>query len=297
MNNTTAPSATPIGFLGLGAMGGNMARQLLLAGYKVIGFDPNTERLTACVSAGATRAANVEEVVSSANTVLTSLRSSAVFVEVAEKHFLPNARRGQLFIDLGTTTAPETRRLAAALSAKGATLIDAPVSGGPQGAATGTLRIFVGGDAEAVKRCRPILEVLGEPKRVVYCGPTGTGQVVKGTNQLAMGLGVAAYMEAIAFAVRTGVNLEAIEQSVGGDDGWRAHFSGIAKQIMRGNGGTMVVKYPELPYFLEEAQAQGIEMPLTQALNAFLKDSKHDMLDNMNRPSRSFWRELIEPTT
>jgi 3-hydroxyisobutyrate dehydrogenase-like beta-hydroxyacid dehydrogenase len=293
MGNDAVIASSPIGFIGLGAMGGNMAKQLLGAGYELIGFDINPERLAACVSVGATAAENADSVVKQSRVVLTSLRSSAIFVEVAKKHLLPNAREGQTFIDLGTTTAPETRRLAAAFSDRSATLIDAPVSGGPQGAATGTLRIFVGGDEKAVARCRPILETLGEPKRVVHCGPSGAGQVVKGANQLAMGLGVAAYLEAIAFGVRAGVDPEAIDQAVGNDEGWRGHFSGVARQIINGNGGNMVVKFPELPYFLEEARMQGFEIPLTQALYDFLKVSKHEFFDNMNRPSRSFWLELM----
>ncbi|MBI1926060.1 NAD(P)-dependent oxidoreductase [Candidatus Poribacteria bacterium] len=283
-----------IGFIGLGEMGGRMARNLIGAGYPLIAFDINAERLAACASAGATAADSAADAVKRSEVVMTSLRSSEIFVEVAENHLLPHAREGQMFIDLGTTVAPETRRLAAGFAAKGAALVDAPVSGGPQGAAQGNLRMFVGGDAQVVARCRPILEVLGEPERIVYCGPSGAGQVVKGVNQLAMGLGDAAYMEAIAFGVRAGVSLEAIEKAVGGGGGhWREHFSAIARQIIRGKGGTMVVKFPELPYFLEEAEEQGFEIPLTQALYAFLKTSEHFMLDNMNRPSRSFWLTLM----
>ncbi|MCZ6676825.1 MAG: NAD(P)-dependent oxidoreductase, partial [Candidatus Poribacteria bacterium] len=257
---TTVPS---IGFLGLGAMGGRMVRNLLKAGYRLIAFDINDERLNTCTSAGAIAAESADDVVHRSDVVLTSLRSSAIFVEVAENHLLPHAREKQVFIDLGTTAPPETRRLAAAFAAKGAALLDAPVSGGPQGSANGNLRMFVGGDAQVVSQCQPILEVLGDPERIVYCGPSGAGQVVKGVNQLAMGLGVAAYLEAIAFGVRAGVAPEAIDKAVGGDEAWRKHFSEIAARVIDDRAENSVVKFPELPYFLAEAQEQGFEIPLT----------------------------------
>lgn len=282
-----------IGFIGLGAMGGQMARNLINTGYPLIGFDINSERLAACVSAGATAGTDIDDVIQRGEIVLTSLRSSKIFVEVAENHFLPHARSGQTFIDLGTTTAPETRRLANALATKGAMLVDAPVSGGPQGAKQGMLYIFVGGDESAVARCRPILETLGNPERVVYCGPSGAGQVVKGVNQLAMGLGTAAYLEAMAFGVRSGVSPETIRAVMGGDGNWRQQFDAIARQVIDEKAESMVVKFPELPYFLDEAEEQGFELPLAQSLYKFCKANGKAMFDNMNRPSRSFWHALM----
>ena len=282
-----------IGFIGLGAMGGQMARNLINAGYPLIGYDINSERLAACVAAGATAGSDINDVVQRGEIVLTSLRSSNIFVEVAENHFLPQARSGQIFIDLGTTTAPETRRLANALAAKGATLVDAPVSGGPQGAKQGMLYIFVGGDESVVAQCRPVLETLGNPERVIHCGPSGAGQVVKGVNQLAMGLGTAAYLEAMAFGVRSGVSPEAIRAVMGGDGNWRQQFDGIARQVIDGKAENMVVKFPELPYFFDEAEEQGFALPLTQSLYEFCKTNGKAMFDNMNRPSRSFWHALM----
>ena len=233
-------------------------------------------------------------VVKNSDVIMTSLRSSDIFCSVAEQHLVPNARDGHIFIDLGTTEVERTRELATAFAEKGATLIDAPVSGGPHGSETGTLRIFVGGDAIVVEECRPILEVLGEPKYVVYCGLSGAGQIVKGVNQLAMGLGAAAYMEAMAYGVCAGVDPTAIREAVGIGDGWRGQFDGIAKRIIDGDGKQLVVKYPELPYFLAAAEAAGFEIPLTEALYEFCKKGNYEMLDNMNRPSRSFWRTLTK---
>ena len=283
-----------IGFIGLGNMGGRMAKNLHNAGYPLIGYDIDAAKCTALAATGATAGQDTAEVVKSSDVIMTSLRSSDVFSSVAEQHLVPNAREGHVFIDLGTTEVERTRELATAFAEKGATLIDAPVSGGPHGSETGTLRIFVGGDAAVVEKCRPILEILGEPKYVVYCGPSGAGQIVKGVNQLAMGLGAAAYMEAMAFGVCAGVDPKAIREVVGMGDGWRGEFDRIAKRIIDGGGKTLVVKYPELPYFLAAAEASGFEIPLTEALYEFCKNGNYEMFDNMNRPSRSFWHELTK---
>ena len=283
-----------IGFIGLGNMGGRMAKNLHNAGYPLIGYDIDAAKCAALAAIGATTGKDTAEVVKKSDVVMTSLRSSDVFCSVAEQSFLPNADNGKIFIDLGTTEVEKTRDLAAALTEKGATLIDAPVSGGPHGSETGTLRIFVGGDAAAVEKCCPILEILGEQQYVVYCGPSGSGQIVKGVNQLAMGLADAAFMEAMAFGVCAGVDPKAIREAVGMGDGWRGQFDRIAKRIIDGEGKTLVVKYPELPYFLAATEAMGFEIPLTEALYEFCKKGNYRMFDNMNRPSRSFWHELTK---
>ena len=290
----TSQQLSTIGFIGLGNMGGRMAKNLHDAGYPLIGYDIDAAKCEALAATGATAGKNTTEVVKGSDVIMTSLRSSDIFCSVAEQHFIPNAREGHVFVDLGTTEVEKTRELATALAEKGATLIDAPVSGGPHGSETGTLRIFVGGDVAVVEKYRPILEILGEPKYVVYCGSSGAGQIVKGVNQLAMGLADAAFMEAMAFGVCAGVDPTAIREAVGIGDGWRGHFDRIAKRIIDGEGKTLVVKYPELPYFLAAAEAAGFEIPLTEALYEFCRNENYEMFDNMNRPSRSFWRTLLK---
>ena len=143
MNNpqgTSADSTPTIGFIGLGRMGGPMSRNLLKAGYRLVAFDLNPASLAMSVEAGAVAAQSVADVVQRSQVVMTSLPSSHVFVQVAEESLLPSAQPGQIFIDMGTTEGIETRRLAAAFAERGATLIDAPVSGGGGGSEAGTLR-------------------------------------------------------------------------------------------------------------------------------------------------------------
>jgi 3-hydroxyisobutyrate dehydrogenase len=269
-----------------------MARNLAAAGYDVTAFDPVPEKLGACVEAGASGAKSAAEAVRAGEVVMTSLRSSAMFVEAAEAEILPNVTAGQVVIDMGTTESAETRRIAAELAAKGVGSLDAPVSGS---AASGKLRIFVGGDADLFERCRPILNVLGDPKRVAHCGPVGTGQAVKAVNQLAMGLVNAAYLEAIAFGARAGASLEAIRQGVGdeGGTGFRRRVAEVARMAIEGRADDALAKFPELPYFLREARERGFALPMTRALFEFLDDGPRERVDNMRRPRVAYWHELM----
>jgi 3-hydroxyisobutyrate dehydrogenase-like beta-hydroxyacid dehydrogenase len=224
---------------------------------------------------------------------MTSLPDSATFVEVADRALLPETREGQTFIGLGTVEPGEVRRLAPEFEARGTRLLDVPVSGGPHGARDGTLRMFAGGEREVFDACRPVLEVLGDPERIVYCGPSGTGQVVKGVNQMAAGLSNAAFLEAVAFGVLGGADPDAIRRGIGGESGWRGAFSSIAERVVAGEAEYVGVKHGQLPYFLAEAEENGFELPLARALHAFCEGAP-EIVREANRMSSSFWRELTE---
>lgn len=284
-----------LGFIGLGAMGGGMARNLLAAGYPVTAFDPDAARLAACVAAGATAATDNAAVVAAGRIVLLSLPSFETVDRIMMEEVFPYAQVDQTFINLGTTTVSASRRLAAAFAEQGATLLDAPVSGGSGGAAAGALHIFVGGARDQALACWPILEVLGDPARIVYCGPAGAGQIVKTVNQLAMGLVSGAYLEILSYGVKAGVDPAAIGQAVGGDSGWRAHFARHAERIAAGQGAEIEAKLGQLPYFLAEAAAAGIELPMAEALAAFVKEGEPVTIAD-GRPVPSYWRELIGDT-
>ena len=282
-----------IGFIGLGEMGGPMALNLMKAGYDVMGFDLVSERQSVVVAAGATGANDVADVVTSSDVVATSLPSSSSFVTVAEAEILPVIRAGQTAIDFGTVSPPETRRMAALFAEKGATLLDVPVSGGGIGAQWATLLMFAGGDEATFERCRPILEAVGGSETLTYCGPSGAGQAVKGVNQLMMGLGNAAYLEAIAFGVNEGVDAAVIERAIGHQGHWRGDFNATAKRIVEGEGNSLGVKFRELPYFLHAAEVSGYELPMTQALRAFTEDGERVAVDD-HREAPAFWHELTK---
>ena len=282
-----------LGFIGLGAMGAPMTLNLLKEGYAVWAFDLDEERLRTCVEAGATAGESAADVVQHSEWVLTSLPSSDAWVRVADEELLPQARRGQVFIDFGTVVPLETRRLAAAFSEKGAALLDVPVSGGPFGAQKAKLLMFAGGDEATVEKARPLLEVVGGSEHLTYCGPAGSGQVVKGVNQLLMGLFAASALEALSFGVRAGVDAAVVRQAISDTESWRQYFSGIARRVVQGEGEQVGVKFRELPYFIREAQAQGVDLPLTKILYEFCDAGERVVVDD-NRQAPSFWHELME---
>lgn len=291
------PTYRPVlGFIGLGAMGAPMVRNLLAAKFRVVVFDLVPDRVQACVGAGAEATESGAEVVRKSDFILVSMPSSDAFVRLAEEVLLEELRPEQIVIDTGTTTPPETRRLGLLMDERRAALVEAPLSGGPAGADRADMLMFVGGHREAVERCRPVLEALTQPNRITYCGGQGTGQIVKGVNQLAMGLAAAAHLEAIAFGVRAGVDAATIRQAVSPPEGfpglWRPQFAQIADQVAGGCGEQVGVKFRELPYFLREAEERAFELPLTEVLYRFCDAGERVVIDD-NRQAPSFWRQLL----
>lgn len=279
----------PVGFIGLGEIGGQMARTLIKGGYQLRVTDLRREAVEAVVTAGGTAAVDAAELARTCTIVLCSLPSSQTFVEVAQAELLPAARPGQVVIDLGTTTPVETRRLATQFAKAGATLLDVPVSGGAAGAQASSLLLFGGGDPAALETLQPLLTRLG---RLTVCGPSGAGQIVKGVNQLMMGLGWAAYTEALAYGVRAGVDPGVIAEALGHDGQWRRDFNTVANLAAEGKGDTIGVKFRELPYFLREAQENGFPLPLTSALYAFCAAGARVAFDD-HRSAPSFWWQLV----
>jgi 3-hydroxyisobutyrate dehydrogenase-like beta-hydroxyacid dehydrogenase len=283
-------------------MGGRMTHNLLRARRETAashGIDPGPylafDLVSDCIQAaaveGATPAESAADVARRADIVMCSLPSSDAFVSVAEGDLLPNTRPGQVVIEFGTTTPPEQRRLAALFAARGASLIDAPVSGWITGAETGTLFVFLGGDPSAVERCRALFAVVGDPERTTYCGAAGQGQVVKGVNQLLSGLVNGAYLEILAFAANSGVDPAIVRAAMGTGGARKQDFDRIAAEVARGGGDSVGVKFRELPYYLQEATAQGGDLPLTRALYKACDAGERIVIDD-NRPAPAYWNCL-----
>lgn len=289
------PGSCRLGFVGLGDMGKPMVCNLLAAGYAVGVHDLRQEATDAMVRRGATAAASVAELARTCDAVLTSLPSSEAFLAVARHDILPYARPGFTLIELGTTVVTEVRDLARALAGSGACWVEAPVSGGPDGARHRSLLMFVGGEKQAVENARPVLEALTEPRLITFCGGAGAGQAAKGVNQLAMGLVNAAMLEALAFGVRCGVPVSVLRQAVAPPQGfpgaWRALFGEVADAVAAGAGNSVGVKFRELPYFLETAEQLGFSLPLTTALHAECDRGERVTVDD-KRPAPAFWERL-----
>ncbi len=286
-----------VGLIGVGAMGGGMARRLLGQGFDVLAWNRSPSRLEAVVARGARPAAGIAEVMAERDIVLVSLRSSEALVEVAHRDLLPAARPRQIVVDTGTTDVAETRRLSDGFARKGAAWVDAPVSGGEQGAESGQLRVFIGGDRAAADRLSALFAALSPAGKAVHCGPSGAGQLMKYVNQMVMGLVEAAYIESIAFGVCAGLQPQDMLQVLGGDEDWRRLFAARIKRIAAGQGEQLLVKQPEFAYFVSAADEMRFPAPILRSLDSFLADAPKSWIDNMNRPRPSLWHELTTRKT
>lgn len=285
-----------LGFIGLGEMGLQMVRNLVQAGYQPLVYDLSAVRMQECESLGAVGATSSVEVVTLCQIVMTCLPSSESWVVLAETTLVPHAIPKQTFIDFGTVVPSETRRIAAALAAAGAALLDTPVSGGPQGVQNRDLYMFVGGEQAVFLEHRALLEAIGGSSKITYCGPVGSGQVVKGVNQLMMGLVAAAYTETVAFGVRSGVDAETIRAAIGDTECLRQGLSAIAARAAAGDAEHIGIKFRELPYYIREAELQRFALPITAALHVFCATGERVVVDD-HRPAPSFWHELMREST
>jgi 2-hydroxy-3-oxopropionate reductase len=197
-----------IGFIGLGLMGRPMAANLLKAGYPLVVHSRSPAPVDALAAQGATRANSPAEVAQQSTRIITMLPDSPDVEQVLEGSagVFSTIQRGTIVVDTSTIAPATARRLAARAASLGAAMLDAPVSGGDIGAINGTLSIMVGGDTGAFAAVKPILEVMGNPERIVRIGDSGAGQICKVCNQMVLGATLAAVGEAFALARKAGVN-------------------------------------------------------------------------------------------
>ena len=198
--------AEKIGFIGLGIMGKPMARNLMKAGYELVVHNRSREPVEELEQEGAAAAASPREVAEGCSAIITVLPDSPDVREVVagESGVFEGIEEGTLLIDMSTISPVVTKELAEEAKEKGASMLDAPVSGGDVGAREGTLSIMVGGSGEDFERAKPLFEVLG--KTVVRVGESGTGQVVKACNQIVVAITIQAVSEALVLGSKAGVD-------------------------------------------------------------------------------------------
>jgi len=193
-----------IGFVGLGNMGGGMALNLAKAGHEVIAFDLAEAALVRARDGGCTTAATAAEAATDIDAVVTMLPAGKHVAMVYAEQIFPAAKPGTLFLDCSTIDVATARTVAQAAAAKGFVMVDAPVSGGIAAANGGTLTFMVGGPADAFARAEPILAQMG--KAVIHAGDAGAGQAAKICNNMILGSQMIATCEALALAIRLGLD-------------------------------------------------------------------------------------------
>ena len=209
--------AEKVGFIGLGIMGKPMAKNLIEAGYELVLFNRTRAKAEELAGDGTVSVAgSPREVAEGSDVVVTMLPDSPQVREVltGEGGALEGIREGALLVDMSTISPVVTEELAGKLRERGASMLDAPVSGGDVGAIEGTLSIMVGGSEEDFERARPLFEVVG--KTVTHVGPTGAGQVTKAANQIVVALTIEAVSEALVLGSKGGVSPEKILDVLGG---------------------------------------------------------------------------------
>jgi 3-hydroxyisobutyrate dehydrogenase-like beta-hydroxyacid dehydrogenase len=215
MPDSELQSRPSLGFIGLGGMGGRMARRLLAAGYDLTVHDRARERARPLEQGGAKFAPTPKRVAAAVNVVLSSLTDDAALEEVMfrPEGALAGARPGTTFIDMSTVSPRASSRLHEAAISRGLAVLDAPVSGSTPQAEEGQLVILVGGREDMYRECLPILNVLG--KESFYMGPAGSGTATKLCLNTLLGVGIQALAEAIALGLRSGLDHERLLQILG----------------------------------------------------------------------------------
>lgn len=204
-----------IAFIGLGTMGDPMVRNLLQAGYAVNVHNRTREKEQPLVGVGAIAAPSPQQAAAAADIVITCVSDSpdVEAVLLGETGIVHSARPGTLVIDMSTISPGITRHIAEVLAEKGVKMLDAPVSGGSEGAQKGTLSIMVGGDAADVERAMPVLAAMGST--ITHVGPTGAGQITKAINQIIVAGTYWSVAEGMALGLKAGLDMTQVVQAVG----------------------------------------------------------------------------------
>jgi 3-hydroxyisobutyrate dehydrogenase-like beta-hydroxyacid dehydrogenase len=252
------PAAPAVTIFGLGLMGRPMARRLIERGIDTRGW--NRSVLASDLVRGIPLVSSVEEAGRSEVCLLILVDSNATDSVLAQME--PRLRRGQVVLDMGSSDPARSREHAPRLAARGIGWVDAPVSGGPEGCAAGTLAIMAGGADEHVAQVRPILDALGA--NVVHVGGPGAGHTTKVINQLIVGLTIEAVAEALILAERCGIDPRMIQQALRGGfaDSKILHLQGT-RMIKRTYelGGRARVQLKDLRLALGLAAGAGIRLP------------------------------------
>ncbi|PYN06372.1 MAG: hypothetical protein DME06_18545, partial [Candidatus Rokuibacteriota bacterium] len=242
-----------LGFVGLGTMGSRMAQRLLDAGHTVVGYNRTRDKAKPLVDRGM-RLADSPRAVSAATEVVFSMVTDPVAlraVALGADGLVAGLRSGAAYVDMSTVSPSATRELGAAVEARGATMLDAPVSGSIATLEQGKLAIMVGGDPGVLERVRPYLAAIGPT--ITYVGPLGLAVTMKLAINLSLGVQMLAFSEAVLLAEKGGV---ARERAV------EALLKSVAASPMLQYRGPFVLKMPETPWGSARMMEKDLQLAL-----------------------------------
>lgn len=262
--------STRIGVIGLGNMGLPMAQSLLRGGFDVIGFDLGEGRRALASAGGVDADTSLEKLLGRADAILLSLPrpSDVEHVLVGNDALLTRRDRRVLVIDTSTSDPGTSRRLAARLGEAGHGHLDAPVSGGPPGAAAGKLTMMVGGEAADVAAARPVLDAVGGV--VLHVGPSGAGNVAKLVNNMLVAANMALVGEALRLGEAAGVGAEALLTVVNAATG-RSVVSErhLPNYVLNGrfdSGFSAGLMRKDIGLAADLARETGVDLPISEAV-------------------------------
>lgn len=266
-----------LGFVGLGAMGRPMALNLMKAGHAMTVYARRAQSCEPLAAAGARVAKTPAEVAAASDVMFSLVTGSAdsEAIAIGKDGYIEGARAGSVVIDMATISPLVTRRIAAALEAKGVEHVDAPVSGGPTGAQNATLAIMAGGKADVFERVKPLFECLG--KTILHMGEHGAGQITKACNQLALTITAQASAEAIALAASSGLDPARVHEAMMGGFAASRVMDLFGRRMVERSFGTGIdtrLYHKDLGIALELAQEAGLPLPagaiVKQQINALM---------------------------
>jgi 2-hydroxy-3-oxopropionate reductase len=267
-------------------MGKPMAKNLIKAGHRLVVHNRSRAAADEVAKDGATAASSPADVARAATIVITMLPDTpdVELVLTGPNGVLSTLQAGAVVVDMSSISPAATRRLADAVAAKGASMLDAPVSGGEIGAVNASLSIMVGGDEAAFARVKPIFEAMGNAERIIHIGPSGAGQICKVCNQIAIGGALAGVSEAFALAKKAGVDAARVRQALLGGFAASRVLEVHGERMLTGNykpGFRTKLYQKDLRLANEAASANGVAIPatavLTQLVNALVANGGADL--------------------
>jgi len=267
--------ADTVGFIGLGIMGRPMAENLIEAGYELVAYNRTREKAEELD--GATVADTPREVAEQSDIIITMLPDSPQVEEVldGEGGVLEGVKEGDLIVDMSTISPVVTEELSEKAKDRGASLLDAPVSGCDVGAIDGTRSIMVCGSEEDFERARPLFEVMGGT--VTHVGPVGTGQVVKAANQIVVALTIEAVSEALVLGSKGGVAPEKILDVLGGGLAGNKVMEAKREKMLEHSfdpGFRVELHHKDLGIALAAGREYGVTLPVTAVVDQMLETLK-----------------------
>jgi len=279
-------------------MGLPMAKNLLDAGYPVVGHNRSSEPTDELVEYGGEDGGSPAGVAEASDVVLLCLPDSPDVERVVlgddeeSNPVIDGLSEGMTVVDHSTISPTVAERIADRLAEEGVTMLDAPISGGESGAIEGTLSIMVGGDEGALDEQRDVLEVMGET--VTHCGPSGAGQTTKACNQIVVAAQMVGVSEALVFAGQAGADLEAVVDAISGGAAGCWTLDNRAPDMIHGDfdpGFFAEYQYKDLRIATDAGEAFGSPMPQTELAHELYKS----MVGNgMGRDDNSGVMQVIE---